>query len=63
MPTFKKNQNQKYSDNDLNFALKEVKSNQINIRRASEMYKIPFTTLQRYLTKCKKQKKNSKCSQ
>ena len=33
------NKNQKYSDDDLNFALKEVISNQISIRKASEMYK------------------------
>ena len=49
------NQNQKYSDDDLNFSLKEVKPNQISIRRALEMYKIAFTTLQRYLNKYKKQ--------
>ena len=39
MPTFKKNQNQKYSVDDLNFAFKEVKSKQISIRRAAEMCK------------------------
>ena len=50
MPTFKIRKSNKgiFSEENLNKALNDVRSNKMSLRKASQVYEIPLTTLHRY---------------
>ena len=51
MPTFKKSKcrNQKYDNNALDNAVKDVLWNKVTMREASRKFDLPFSTLHRYM--------------